>query len=93
MLEGRDVACKLRKDDLIEDITIVRLREGSTYVPQTIADEKVPAATMKTNQRAKAKPKKARKFSRPVGEPDRLPQEDQIRVVAELALQTRDHQH
>ena len=45
VLEGRDVACKLRKDDLIEDITIVRLRDGSTYVPQKIADEKVPAAT------------------------------------------------
>ena len=45
VLEVRNVACKLRKDDLIEDITIVRLREGSTYVPQTIADEKAPAAT------------------------------------------------
>ena len=39
------MACKLRKDDLIEDITIVRLREGSTYVPQTIADAKAPAPT------------------------------------------------
>ena len=45
VLEGRDVACKLRKDDLIEDITIIRLREGSTYVPQTVADAKAPAPT------------------------------------------------
>ena len=45
VLEGREVACKLRKDDLIQDITIVRLREGSTYVPQTVADAKAPAPT------------------------------------------------
>ena len=43
VLAGRDVACKLRKDDLIEDISIVRLRDGSTYVPQTIVDENAPA--------------------------------------------------
>ena len=45
VLEGREVSCKLRKDDLIEDIAIVRLREGSTYVPQTIANASVPAGT------------------------------------------------
>lgn len=38
VLEGREVACKLRKDDLIEDIEIIRIREGSTYVPQVTAD-------------------------------------------------------
>ena len=37
VLEGRDIACKLRKDDLIEDITIVRLRDGSSYVPVKIS--------------------------------------------------------
>ena len=38
VLEGRDVACKLRKDDRIDDIVVVRLRNGSTYVPVTIAE-------------------------------------------------------
>lgn len=38
VLEGRDVACKLRKDDRIDDIVVVRLRNGSTYVPDTIAE-------------------------------------------------------
>ena len=38
VLEGREVACQLRKDDLIQDITVVRLRDGSTYVPQTISE-------------------------------------------------------
>ena len=45
VLEGRDVACKLRKDDVIEDIAIVRLRDGSTYVPETIENASAPAAT------------------------------------------------
>ena len=38
VLEGRDVACKLRKDDRIDDIVVVRLRNGSAYVPVTIAE-------------------------------------------------------
>ena len=58
VLEGRDVACKLRKDDLIEDITIVRLREGSTYVPQTIADAKAPAATDEEKSKGEGEAKK-----------------------------------
>ena len=61
--------------------------------PKQLRTQRLRPPRMKANQKAKAKPKKAPEFSRPVGEPDRLPQEDRIRVVAELALQTRDHQH
>ena len=38
VLEGRDVACKLRKDDVIEGIEIIRLRDGSSYTPKTSVD-------------------------------------------------------
>ena len=38
VLEGRDVACKLRKDDVIEGIEIIRLRDGSSYTPKTSLD-------------------------------------------------------
>ena len=57
VLEGRDVACKLRKDDLIEDIAIVRLRDGSTYVPQTIADAKGAASTEEDKSKGKGEAK------------------------------------
>ena len=61
-------------------------------VPHTQVDV-VQNKKTEPDQKAKVKPKKAPEFSRPVGEPDRLPQEDQIRVVAELAPRTRGHQH
>ena len=57
VLEGRDIACKLRKDDLIEDIAIVRLRDDSTYVPVTIAEAAEPSNTDegKANDEGEAK--------------------------------------